>query len=71
MEIWAIEAFGSAYNLQELITIKSDDSKNRKTMLKNIIEGKKLPIPYTPQSFITLITEIQCLCLKIKIYKNK
>nr|YP_009145541.1 RNA polymerase beta subunit [Trachelomonas volvocina]AKL82454.1 RNA polymerase beta subunit [Trachelomonas volvocina] len=70
MEVWAIEGFGGAYNLQELLTLKSDDSKNRTKTLNNIINGKNLPKPNIPHSFLVLIKEMQCLCIKVKIYKD-
>lgn len=70
MEAWAIEGFGGAYNLQELLTLKSDDSKNRTKILKRIIDEKNLPKPKIPQAFIALTMEIQSICLNLKIYKN-
>lgn len=71
MEVWAIEGFGSAYTLQELLTIKSDDVRNRSKALFALIKGKKIPEPGIPESFKTLILEMQCLCLDITIYSKR
>lgn len=70
MEVWAIEAFGCAYLLQELITIKSDDTINRYKILYAITEGSFMPKPQTPESFKVFIIELQMLCLDISIYKE-
>nr|YP_009503399.1 RNA polymerase beta subunit [Euglena clara]AXA45453.1 RNA polymerase beta subunit [Euglena clara] len=71
MEVWAIEGFGAAYILQELLTIKSDDLKNRSKTLFNIIKGLELPSPNVPESFKALVIEIQCLCIELNIFTNK
>lgn len=71
MEVWAIEGFGAAYTLQELLTIKSDDLTNRSKALFSLIEGKKIPNPGLPESFKTLILEMQCLCIDISIYSQR
>lgn len=71
MEVWAIEGFGSAYILQELLTIKSDDLTNRSKALFALIKGNKIPEPGIPESFKTLILEMQCLCLDINIYSKR
>lgn len=71
MEVWALEGFGSAYTLQELLTIKSDDLTNRSKTLLSIIKGKEIPEPSAPESLKTLILELQCLCLKLEIFKGK
>nr|YP_009144884.1 RNA polymerase beta subunit [Euglenaria anabaena]AKJ83331.1 RNA polymerase beta subunit [Euglenaria anabaena] len=71
MEVWAIEGFGAAYTLQELLTIKSDDITNRTKALYSIMKDEKLPEPNIPESFKTLILEMQCLCLNINIYSKK
>lgn len=71
MEVWAIEGYGAAYTLQELLTIKSDDLKNRSKALNALIHGKKIPKPGIPEAFKTLILELQCLCLDIRIYNKK
>ena len=71
MEVWAIEGFGAAYTLQELLTIKSDDLTNRTKALYSIMKGQKIPEPGIPESFKTLIIEMQCLCLDITIYSKR
>jgi DNA-directed RNA polymerase subunit beta len=70
MEVWALEGFGCAYTLQELLTIKSDDLTNRSKTLISIMKGKTIPAPSAPESLKTLILELQCLCLKLEIYKG-
>lgn len=70
MEVWALEGFGSAYILQELLTIKSDDLTNRSKALIAIMKGTEIPKPSIPESLKTLILELQCLCLKINIYSE-
>lgn len=67
MEIWAIEGFGTAYLLQEILTLKSDDKLNRSETLIRLMEGEKLPKPNIPESFKILILELQSLCLDINI----
>lgn len=71
MEVWAIEGFGAAYTLQELLTIKSDDLTNRSKTLFAIMKGKEIPKPSVPESFKTLVIELQCLCLEISIYDKE
>lgn len=71
MEVWAVEGFGAAYTLQELLTIKSDDLTNRAKVIFSLTKGKKLPEPGTPESLKTLILEMQCLCLDISIYSKR
>ena len=71
MEVWALEAFGAAYTLQELLTIKSDDIQGRNDLLHSIIKGKALPEPGIPESFRVLILELQSLGLDIGLYKIK
>nr|AST09061.1 RNA polymerase beta subunit [Eutreptiella pomquetensis] len=68
MEVWALEGFGAAYTLQELLTVKSDDIKGRNDALNAIIKGKTIPNPGTPESFKVLIRELQSLCLDIGLY---
>ena len=68
MEVWALEAYGSAYTLQELLTIKSDDMLGREEVLNSIISGKNLPKSGIPESFKVLIRELQALGLNIKTY---
>ena len=69
MEVWALEAYGSAYTLQELLTIKSDDIQSRNEVLNSIVCGQQIPKSGIPESFKVLITELQALGLKIKTYK--
>lgn len=69
MEVWALEAFGAAYTLQELLTVKSDDMLGRNEALNAIVKGKPIPKPGTPESFKVLIRELQSLGLDISIHK--
>lgn len=70
MEIWAIEAFGCAYLLQEIMTIKSDDISNRYKTLYALSKGNSLPKPQTPEAFKVFILELKALSLNINIYKE-
>jgi DNA-directed RNA polymerase subunit beta len=67
MEVWAIEGYGAAYTLQEMLTLKSDDTKNRTKLLYNLMNNKNLPEPSVTESLKTLIIEIQCLCMDLNI----
>lgn len=67
MEVWAIEGYGAAYTLQEMLTLKADDIKNRSKVLYNLIKNKTLPEPNITESFKTLLLEIQSLCMDINI----
>jgi DNA-directed RNA polymerase subunit beta len=69
MEVWALEAFGAAYTLQELLTLKSDDMQGRNETLNSIVKGRPIPRPGTPESFKVLMRELQSLCLDIAAYK--
>ena len=69
MEVWALEAFGAAYTLQELLTVKSDDMQGRNEALNAIVKGKTIPRPGTPESFKVLMRELQSLCLDIAVHK--
>lgn len=69
MEVWALEAFGAAYTLQELLTVKSDDMQGRNDALNAIVKGKSIPRPGTPESFKVLMRELQSLCLDIAAHK--
>jgi len=71
MEVWALEAFGAAYTLQELLTIKSDDMNGRNEALNSIVKGEKIPEPGIPESFKVLTLELQALCLDFGMYKIK
>jgi len=70
MEVWALEAFGAAYTLQELLTIKSDDMKGRNAALNSIVKGRIIPRPGIPESFKVLMRELQALCLDIAAFKT-
>jgi DNA-directed RNA polymerase subunit beta len=67
MEVWALEAYGAAYTLQELLTVKSDDVMGRSKIYESIVKGENTPDPGIPESFNVLIKEIQALGLDIKI----
>jgi len=72
MEVWALEAYGAAYALQELLTVKSDDMKGRERAYESIVKGQNLPEPGIPESFKVLIKEMQSLCLNVEVRdKNK
>ena len=62
MEVWALEAYGSAYCLQELLTIKSDDVLGRIKVYEAIVKGDNIPEPGVPESFKVLMKEMQALC---------
>ena len=68
MEVWALEAFGAAYTLQELLTIKSDDIYGRNATLKSIVKGLPIPKAGIPESFKVLLLELQALGLDIGVY---
>ena len=67
MEVWALEAYGAAYTLQEIITVKSDDVTGRTKTFEAIIKGQNIPTPGIPESFKVLVKELQALCLDIKV----
>ncbi|MBA3628481.1 MAG: DNA-directed RNA polymerase subunit beta [Actinobacteria bacterium] len=67
MEVWALEAYGSAYCLQELLTIKSDDVLGRVKVYEAIVKGENIPEPGIPESFKVLIKEMQSLCLNVEV----
>ncbi|MDZ7674397.1 MAG: DNA-directed RNA polymerase subunit beta [Acidimicrobiales bacterium] len=67
MEVWALEAYGSAYCLQELLTIKSDDVVGRVKVYESIVKGENIPEPGIPESFKVLIKEMQALCLNVEV----
>ena len=69
MEVWALQAFGCAYTLQELLTLKSDDMEGRNEVLNAIIKGLPIPKPGIPESFKVLIRELHSLGLDISLYK--
>ncbi|MBO3129776.1 DNA-directed RNA polymerase subunit beta [Dermatophilus congolensis] len=67
MEVWALEAYGAAYALQELLTIKSDDVNGRVKVYEAIVKGENIPEPGIPESFKVLIKEMQSLCLNVEV----
>jgi DNA-directed RNA polymerase subunit beta len=67
MEVWALEAYGAAYCLQELLTIKSDDTLGRVKVYEAIVKGDNIPEPGIPESFKVLIKEMQALCLNVEV----
>ena len=67
MEVWALEAYGAAYTLQEILTVKSDDITGRTKTYEAIIKGQNIPTPGIPESFKVLVKELQALCLDIKV----
>lgn len=67
MEVWALEAYGSAHTLQEILTVKSDDVVGRVKTYEAIVKGENIPQPGIPESFKVLIKELQALCLDVKI----
>jgi len=67
MEVWALEAYGAAYALQELLTIKSDDVRGRVKVYEAIVKGENIPEPGIPESFKVLLKEMQSLCLNVEM----
>ena len=67
MEVWALEAYGAAYTLQEILTVKSDDVTGRVRTYEAIVKGENIPQPGVPESFKVLIKELQSLCLDVRI----
>jgi DNA-directed RNA polymerase subunit beta len=67
MEVWALEAYGAAYCLQELLTIKSDDVLGRVKVYEAIVKGENIPEPGIPESFKVLIKEMQALCINVEV----
>ncbi|MCL4448127.1 MAG: DNA-directed RNA polymerase subunit beta [Actinobacteria bacterium] len=70
MEVWALEAYGAAYCLQELLTVKSDDILGRVKVYEAIVKGHNIPEPGIPESFKVLIKEMQALCLNVEVLSN-
>ena len=70
MEVWALEAYGAANTLQEMMTIKSDDMNGRSKIYESIVKGQSLPEPSIPESFRVLIKEFQALGLNISVINN-
>ena len=67
MEVWALEAYGAAYTLQEILTVKSDDVAGRVKTYEAIVKGANIPKPGVPESFKVLVKELQALCLDIRV----
>jgi DNA-directed RNA polymerase subunit beta len=67
MEVWALEAYGAAYTLQEILTVKSDDVIGRVKAYESIIKGQNIPTPGVPESFKVLIRELQSLALDVRV----
>jgi len=67
MEVWALEAYGAAYTLQEILTVKSDDVTGRVKTYEAIVKGENIPTPGVPESFKVLVKELQSLCLDVKV----
>jgi DNA-directed RNA polymerase subunit beta len=70
MEVWALEAYGAAYALQELLTIKSDDLLGRVKVYESIVKGDNIPEPGIPESFKVLVKEMQSLCLNVEVLSS-
>ena len=67
MEVWALEAYGAAYTLQEILTVKSDDTVGRVKTYEAIVKGQNVPKPGIPESFKVLVKELQSLCLDVRV----
>jgi DNA-directed RNA polymerase subunit beta len=67
MEVWALEAYGAAHTLQEILTLKSDDVQGRAKAYESIVKGENLPQPHLPESFNVLIRELQGLALEVRV----
>jgi DNA-directed RNA polymerase subunit beta len=71
MEVWALEAYGAAYTLQEMLTVKSDDVSGRNQMYKNIVDGDHEMVAGMPESFNVLVKEIRSLAINIELDETK
>ncbi|MDK7083060.1 DNA-directed RNA polymerase subunit beta [Pseudoglutamicibacter albus] len=71
MEVWALEAYGAAYTLQELLTVKSDDIHGRVKVYEAIVKGDNIPAPGVPESFKVLLKEMQSLCLNVEVLSTE
>lgn len=71
MEVWALEAYGASYALQELLTIKSDDVLGRVKVYEAVVKGENIPEPGIPESFKVLIKEMQSLCLNVEVLSSE
>jgi len=70
MEVWALEAYGAAYTLQEMLTVKSDDVGGRNRMYKNIVDGNHYMEASMPESFNVLMKEIRALSINVELEQN-
>jgi DNA-directed RNA polymerase subunit beta len=70
MEVWALEAYGAAYTLQEMLTVKSDDVAGRTRMYEAIVKGENTLEPGLPESFNVMVKELQSLCLNIELLEQ-
>jgi DNA-directed RNA polymerase subunit beta len=70
MEVWAMEAYGAAYTLQEFLTVKSDDVAGRTRMYEKIVKGNNVLEPGLPESFKVLVKELQSLGLEIQLFED-
>ena len=70
MEVWALEAYGAAYTLQEILTVKSDDVVGRVKTYESIVKGENVPEPGVPESFKVLVKELQSLGLDVRLYSE-
>jgi DNA-directed RNA polymerase subunit beta len=71
MEVWALEAYGASYSLQEFLTIKSDDVNGRIRAYEAIVKGEDVLEPNLPESFNVLIKELQSLCINVDLIKEE
>ena len=71
MEVWALEAYGAAYTLQEILTVKSDDVTGRVKTYEAIVKGQNIPSPGIPESFKVLVKELQSLSLDIRVLDSE
>jgi DNA-directed RNA polymerase subunit beta len=71
MEVWALEAYGAAHTLQELLTVKSDDVQGRTRIYESIVKGQNASAPGVPESFNVLVKELQGLCLNLELLSTK
>jgi len=70
MEVWALEAYGAAHTLQEILTVKSDDVQGRSRVYEAIVKGENLPEPGVPESFRVLVKELQALGLAVDLERD-
>ncbi|TMA73267.1 MAG: hypothetical protein E6J77_24655, partial [Deltaproteobacteria bacterium] len=71
MEVWALEAYGAAYSLQEMLTVKSDDVAGRTRMYEAIVKGENVLEPGLPESFNVMVKELQSLALDMELTENR